>query len=403
MRALVLAGPFARAEGGIAITTANRTSQEPGYELLALFKHKPERRQRALDMMAATWSRLSARTRRDPRARRARPRANTRDLLLVSRRPAPTTRRSPAIPAGELDRALRRCRPARDEAAFVVVRAPGCARARDARGREPTQHAPCERCSARCWPAAMRCCFSWSIRRCAQGARRGAVARLHERRVCAPATPRRSPGAHARTLATEDSRVQHVDREHAPLRSPTWYLDFEAEAGIGSERDLVGTCGHPRPLYAVEADGETRRPAAPRRERTAATCCRRSAERRGTAARASCCAAASRSRSHRTCLACRQQAALLLRVPVTQRLHRVIPRSRAHDALRVGTSTTASTPLAGSTSRRGAVQLSGPPPRRCHTARAPRGAGQVPAASRACLRREGAVRAICRDGRRPRF
>jgi hypothetical protein len=58
LRALVLAGPFARGEGSVAMHDGEPRAQEPGYQLLTLFKHKPERRQRALDMIAATWSRL---------------------------------------------------------------------------------------------------------------------------------------------------------------------------------------------------------------------------------------------------------------------------------------------------------------------------------------------------------
>ena len=58
LRALVLVGPFARAEGGIAHRDGEPHAADPGYELLALFKTKPDRRQRALSMMAATWTRL---------------------------------------------------------------------------------------------------------------------------------------------------------------------------------------------------------------------------------------------------------------------------------------------------------------------------------------------------------
>jgi hypothetical protein len=58
LRALVLAGPFARGEGSVAMHDGEPRAQDPGYQLLTVFKHNPERRQRALDMMAATWSRL---------------------------------------------------------------------------------------------------------------------------------------------------------------------------------------------------------------------------------------------------------------------------------------------------------------------------------------------------------
>jgi hypothetical protein len=58
LRALVLVGEFARAEGGIIELDGEPHAADPGYELLALFKSRPERRQQALSMMAANWSRL---------------------------------------------------------------------------------------------------------------------------------------------------------------------------------------------------------------------------------------------------------------------------------------------------------------------------------------------------------
>ena len=58
LRGLVLTGPFARAEGGIVYDKGEPHAADPGYELLALFKSKPERRQHALSMIGATWTRL---------------------------------------------------------------------------------------------------------------------------------------------------------------------------------------------------------------------------------------------------------------------------------------------------------------------------------------------------------
>jgi hypothetical protein len=58
LRALVLVGAFARGEGGIIERDGEPSAADPGYELLALFKRRPERHQPALRMMAATWGRL---------------------------------------------------------------------------------------------------------------------------------------------------------------------------------------------------------------------------------------------------------------------------------------------------------------------------------------------------------
>ncbi len=58
LRALVLLGPFARAEGGIRLRGGEPCAADPGYEVLALVRHAPQRQQRPLTMMAATWARL---------------------------------------------------------------------------------------------------------------------------------------------------------------------------------------------------------------------------------------------------------------------------------------------------------------------------------------------------------
>jgi len=58
LRALVLVGPFARGEGGIVELGGEPHAADPGYELLALFRNRPERRQNSLTTMAATWTRL---------------------------------------------------------------------------------------------------------------------------------------------------------------------------------------------------------------------------------------------------------------------------------------------------------------------------------------------------------
>lgn len=58
MRALVLVGAFARAEGGIVERDGEPHAADPGYELLALFKHRAARKQATLATMAATWTRL---------------------------------------------------------------------------------------------------------------------------------------------------------------------------------------------------------------------------------------------------------------------------------------------------------------------------------------------------------
>jgi hypothetical protein len=56
--ALLLIGPFARAEGGIVYRDGEPHADLPGYELLAVFRSKPERHAEQLDAMAATWSQL---------------------------------------------------------------------------------------------------------------------------------------------------------------------------------------------------------------------------------------------------------------------------------------------------------------------------------------------------------
>jgi hypothetical protein len=58
LRALVLVGPFARGEGGVVELDGEPHAADPGYELLALFTSRPERRQNSLTTMAATWTRL---------------------------------------------------------------------------------------------------------------------------------------------------------------------------------------------------------------------------------------------------------------------------------------------------------------------------------------------------------
>ncbi|MGD8858575.1 MAG: hypothetical protein PVI30_01090 [Myxococcales bacterium] len=57
VRALLLVGPFARAEGGFVLQDGEPLAV-PGYDLIALTPRKPERHTRALTAMAATWSRL---------------------------------------------------------------------------------------------------------------------------------------------------------------------------------------------------------------------------------------------------------------------------------------------------------------------------------------------------------
>ncbi len=58
LRSLVLVGPFARAEGGFRLGPDGEPLAHPGYDLLAVFKRKPERHARATGAMAAAWSRL---------------------------------------------------------------------------------------------------------------------------------------------------------------------------------------------------------------------------------------------------------------------------------------------------------------------------------------------------------
>jgi hypothetical protein len=58
LRALVLVGPFARGEGGVVELDGEPHAADPGYELLALFRSRPERRQHSLTTTAATWTRL---------------------------------------------------------------------------------------------------------------------------------------------------------------------------------------------------------------------------------------------------------------------------------------------------------------------------------------------------------
>lgn len=58
IRALLLVGPFARAEGGIVYRDGEPHADAAGYELLAIFRNKPERYDEQLAAMAATWSRM---------------------------------------------------------------------------------------------------------------------------------------------------------------------------------------------------------------------------------------------------------------------------------------------------------------------------------------------------------
>lgn len=58
LRALLLTGPFARAEGGIVCVQGEPHAALPGYELIAVFRTRPERHERKLEDMAATWGRL---------------------------------------------------------------------------------------------------------------------------------------------------------------------------------------------------------------------------------------------------------------------------------------------------------------------------------------------------------
>jgi hypothetical protein len=66
MRALVLVGSFARAEGGV-LYLDDEPHADPGYQLLALFDRRPRREQRLVRELAATWTRL-LRTQVDVRA-----------------------------------------------------------------------------------------------------------------------------------------------------------------------------------------------------------------------------------------------------------------------------------------------------------------------------------------------
>ncbi|MFI5305802.1 MAG: hypothetical protein ACHQ53_00540 [Polyangiales bacterium] len=58
LRALLLVGAFARAEGGIVKIDGEPCAAAPGYLLLAVFARGARRHERSLATMAATWSRL---------------------------------------------------------------------------------------------------------------------------------------------------------------------------------------------------------------------------------------------------------------------------------------------------------------------------------------------------------
>ena len=55
---LVLCGPFARGEGRVQLRDGEPQADLPGYQLIAVLKRRPERYQRALDTISATWTRL---------------------------------------------------------------------------------------------------------------------------------------------------------------------------------------------------------------------------------------------------------------------------------------------------------------------------------------------------------
>jgi hypothetical protein len=58
IRALLLVGSFARAEGSIVYRDGEPYAGASGYELLAVFRSKPERHTEQLDAIAATWTRM---------------------------------------------------------------------------------------------------------------------------------------------------------------------------------------------------------------------------------------------------------------------------------------------------------------------------------------------------------
>ncbi|MDH5676678.1 MAG: hypothetical protein OEZ06_31460 [Myxococcales bacterium] len=57
LRALLLVGPFARAEGGVLMRDGEPVAH-PGYDLLAVIRRRAERHARAMAALGATWSRL---------------------------------------------------------------------------------------------------------------------------------------------------------------------------------------------------------------------------------------------------------------------------------------------------------------------------------------------------------
>jgi len=58
LAALLLCGPFARAEGRVLQRDGEPHADAPGYQLIAVLKRRPERYARALATISATWTRL---------------------------------------------------------------------------------------------------------------------------------------------------------------------------------------------------------------------------------------------------------------------------------------------------------------------------------------------------------
>lgn len=259
LRALVLVGPFARAEGGIAHRDGEPHAADPGYELLALFKAKPERRQRALSMMAATWTRLlgahvairalAVRDLSHAPPTRFWFHAGRRQLLTLSGDPTLVS----AIPRHEAAD-LRW-----DEAVFTLCEnLTALALVTLANGGEANASHEAALVD-RMQRAVLACGDALLLWRGQYGDVLKARAEALQT-VCTSAALRAGYRDAIAWSARPDA-WQPEGSDRATWIASTrrwlaaWYLDFEAER-IGTKRDLVAYVRHPAPLVAAESDGE---------------------------------------------------------------------------------------------------------------------------------------------------
>jgi hypothetical protein len=242
LRALMLAGPFARAEGGIADRAGEPHAEEPGYQLLALFRHKPERRQRALDMMAATWTRLLGAdvAIRALSVRELAEAPPTRFWFHAGRRQLITLVGDPTL-IGEIasyDASELRW----DEAVFTLCEhlSALALATLEAPNNEALAVERMQRAALACgdalllWRGQYADAFKARIEALSRVCTSAALRAAYVEAVAWSARP---------DLWTNDHSDLQTWLESTRRALATWYLDFEAER-IGSARDLVGYVGH---------------------------------------------------------------------------------------------------------------------------------------------------------------